>query len=68
MGRNDQGLPIAVQVVGPLHSEDELLHLDLLSIRSNFGQRMGAIERLEHEPSRSTSDTLCDENNPTSHL
>ncbi|HEY0977674.1 MAG TPA: amidase [Flavobacteriales bacterium] len=30
MGLNAQGLPIGLQVVGPLHSEEELLHLAML--------------------------------------
>ena len=27
MGLNDDGLPIGIQIVGPYHSEPELLHL-----------------------------------------
>lgn len=30
MGLNAQGLPIGLQIVGPLHSEEELLHLAML--------------------------------------
>jgi len=30
MGLNDKGLPVGLQIVGPMHSEEELLHLALL--------------------------------------